>query len=140
MLLSNIIINEITVFLVHADKEREREEGGDEQPDALVTKAIGRPFQPDNGEEGEQMDNRQDSPFQQVKQENPFGVPMDSLASQMSFANQQMSPIRPGYEGGRGEPFGQEQREVPSRELQPPQGDERGDVQGMVVKIIGKLR
>lgn len=100
----------------------ERDDEGNERPDFAVTKAIGRPFQPDNDQQENQgMEQQEDSPFQQVHQESSFQGPrMDSLAAQASFAAQQMSPNRPGYGG----PLGQEQEESPSNQIQQPEDEE----------------
>eukprot|EP00794_Sanderia_malayensis_P018015 gene18015-19816_t len=108
-----------------------------QQSDPTVTRAIGRPFEPDNVEERD-MDNHEDSPFQQVRQESPFSIPVGSLAAQVNFANQQMSPIRPGWEGPlsrqrgglEGEsPFGRQQLEMPSNQMMQPQGGESEEEQ-----------
>ena len=77
------------------------------EPDESVTKAIGRPFDP-RSEQGN-MDERQDSPFQNVKQENPFQVPMHSIADQASFAESQMQKFRPES----GAQLGPQQEETP---------------------------
>ena len=41
------------------------------------------------------MDEHEDSPFQNIKQESPFQAPMHSIADQASFAESQMQKFRP---------------------------------------------
>eukprot|EP00795_Rhopilema_esculentum_P011538 gene11538-21763_t len=89
------------------------------EPDMSVTKAIGRPFQPDGEPAGGNMDEREDSPFQAVRQESPFQIPMNSIAAQASYAQSQMSRFRPESAG----PFGPQQEESPFQP-QPGEGPE----------------
>ena len=87
-----------------------------------VTKAIGRPFEPEPEQEGNSMDEHEDSPFQNVKQENPFQVPMNSIAQQASYAASQMAQMRPEAAG----PMGAMQEESafqPQREESENQGE-----------------
>ena len=87
-----------------------------------MTKAIGRPFEPEPEQEGNNMDEHEDSPFQNVKQESPFQVPMNSIAQQASYAASQMAQMRPESAG----PMGAMQEESPFQ----PQREEEPENQG----------
>ena len=70
------------------------------------------------------MDEHEDSPFQNVKQENPFQVPLHTIADQASFAESQMQKFRPES----GPPLGPQQEETPFQ----PQGGEEPEEQGII--------
>lgn len=68
------------------------------------------------------MDEHEDTPFQNVKQESPFQVPMNSIAQQASYAASQMAQMRPESAG----PMGAMQEESPFQ----PQREEEPENQG----------